>query len=951
MKNLNFSKSGKSLIGLTIFLALPAALDAQTIENPSFEADAFSTAQGAISDNGNITGWVGSPTDRVGISSTSQTGTYADNGTIPDGNNVAFLKSGLDGVPTTLSTTITGLTPGETYKVTFRANASYGTFNNLPNLILSTDGETPSGDTNVGMLVSRVSDNAGDANPYHTIAYEFIATQSSHTLTLTNNKYSDGDTLLVDDFKIAVSSKAWAFRSWYGDADSGIQNNYEYTHAYTFNNHTSPIINNVQFTGLPEWNNPPNADIVGLIYRVGPIISNLEYPSGSIEIAETFRYDTDSNDNLSITLNGLEPNTKYVFSLYGMGWGAVGERASTFSSSVPGSDSLTVDLNQYGDLNGLIVDYTYTTDSVGSPVTITYLPTNKNVSGNIGNTFHTSGFSNRTAEPLVGAPVIVTNPQSATVAAGDSYTFSVLASGSDLTYEWKKGDSVIPDETSNTLTLDNITYDDAADYTVSVANDGGTTDSTVATLIVKDRVAGLFATGLDQSGSINLEGAPDPHYVFMANPDNPGSPIPTTVYSILSSNRPGSWTPNTSVARWVGPKANVYGAAGVNSNDAGEDAGVYVYRTQMDLTNFDLASVNLVGAWATDNQGLSIRVNGVDTGIVNDQDGSFINPAAFSIDSSNATFVNGINTIDFVVRNEEDNNVTTPSGWTGLFVTGLDAFGLLPDNTPPHITVQPGDLTLSDTGFTGKVYVGATGTGPLTYEWYHGETLLPDQGSSVLDISGYDETDAGEYHVVISNSAGTVESDTFTITIGNPPPFAGPLSIMTTQGAAVAIPFQAFTELCYDPLGEMVTITGSDTTSTSGGSIQYNESSGQITYTPPAGVINGTDTFTYTITDNGTPNASATGTVYVMIGNGETETDPEDTELGVPAFSYSTQSGSAMLSIQATANGTYVFQRSEDLVIWTDLETKIVSEGETETLEFTDSAPPANRAFYRITKQ
>ena len=142
--------------GLLAALLLPAsALLGQSITNPSFETDTtFTTFPGYISSgtNGPITGWTGTPTDRVGLNPSAGS-PFADNGTIPNGTKAAFIQNGVGG-GATLSTTITGLTVDTKYKVTFRINARGP---NTPHLQFSTDG--------TGAPVSMEVTQVGGTNP------------------------------------------------------------------------------------------------------------------------------------------------------------------------------------------------------------------------------------------------------------------------------------------------------------------------------------------------------------------------------------------------------------------------------------------------------------------------------------------------------------------------------------------------------------------------------------------------------------------------------------------------------------------------------------------------------------------------------------------------------------------------------------------------------------------
>src|SRR5882724_4250556 len=133
MKCPSFLRKLIALKFLTLF-ALAVSARAQTIPNPSFEADTFAVPPGYVSGNGGITGWTGSANNRVGLNPAG-TSPFADNGTIPNGNNVAFVQT--SGSATTFGTVISGLTAGTDYKVNFRVNARGG---NTPNLKIEIDG-------------------------------------------------------------------------------------------------------------------------------------------------------------------------------------------------------------------------------------------------------------------------------------------------------------------------------------------------------------------------------------------------------------------------------------------------------------------------------------------------------------------------------------------------------------------------------------------------------------------------------------------------------------------------------------------------------------------------------------------------------------------------------------------------------------------------------------------
>ena len=81
-------------------------------------------------------------------------------------------------------------------------------------------------------------------------------------------------------------------------------------------------------------------------------------------------------------------------------------------------------------------------------------------------------------------PSITQQPANAGGVEGDNVTFTVVASGPSLAYQWRKDGVNISGATTNTLTLGNIQSNDAAVYTVVVSNEFGSETSNGAELSV-----------------------------------------------------------------------------------------------------------------------------------------------------------------------------------------------------------------------------------------------------------------------------------------------------------------------------------------------------------------------------------------------------------------------------------------------------------------------------------
>lgn len=71
------------------------------------------------------------------------------------------------------------------------------------------------------------------------------------------------------------------------------------------------------------------------------------------------------------------------------------------------------------------------------------------------------------------APTITTQPLSRTACPGASVTFEVVASGSALTYQWRKNEAVIPGANASTVVINPVSADDAGSYDVVVTGANG----------------------------------------------------------------------------------------------------------------------------------------------------------------------------------------------------------------------------------------------------------------------------------------------------------------------------------------------------------------------------------------------------------------------------------------------------------------------------------------------
>jgi hypothetical protein len=272
---------------------------------------------------------------------------------------------------------------------------------------------------------------------------------------------------------------------------------------------------------------------------------------------------------------------------------------------------------------------------------------------------------------------------------GESVTFSFNAEGSTpFTYQWSVGNVDIPLATGPTYTVSSATRADAGTYKVKVTNAYGDDTSAEATLEFLDAIPGIYNTGVDDTGAALADGDFDPHYVLQINPEGTDQ-LPATVHnSIGFPFEPDFWLANSGSSKWI------------SIREDSTKAGAYtsVYRTTVDLTDFYLPSVKITGVWATDNLGPALQVNGVGTGLVNNI--QFTAMTSFTISPANATFVQGLNTIDFFVQNLDH----LPPNPVGLRVDQLRALGKLL-SPMPSLTI-----TLNGSGQPVISFIGVAGT-------------------------------------------------------------------------------------------------------------------------------------------------------------------------------------------------------------------------------------------------
>lgn len=179
----------------------------------------------------------------------------------------------------------------------------------------------------------------------------------------------------------------------------------------------------------------------------------------------------------------------------------------------------------------------------------------------------------------------------------------------------------------------------------------------------------LFSTGVGVSGTPLSNNAAELHYSLFSVPA--GSATSLRVATAANGFPIPPWLGDNGTSAWIGPNSN-------SSLDG--PTGDYTYRTTFSLEGFIVSSASIAGRWAVDNTGIDILLNGVSTGISN-TDGF----SAFRTFSLSSGFVNGLNTIDFVI-----NNAGGPTGLRTELAGTATASVLVPE--PASLMIVGGTL-------------------------------------------------------------------------------------------------------------------------------------------------------------------------------------------------------------------------------------------------------------------
>lgn len=359
------------------------------------------------------------------------------------------------------------------------------------------------------------------------------------------------------------------------------------------------------------------------------------------------------------------------------------------------------------------------------------------------------------AEPQ--PPTITMQPESVSAEEGDTVEFSTAASGtSPFNYSWLYNGATLPGETNSTLTLTNVVLSQSGDYQASVINGTGSDLSSIAVLTV-------FGSGGGSPPTFTLQ--PVSEVV------NVGDTVTFTTASSGSSPRTYQWQFNGIVL--PGETAATLILENVQPNQTG------VYKA---LVSNDFGSeVSEPAALIVMEPGEPVIVEEPNSQIVDVGDAAEFSvtvtgeaPFTFQWYRDGAQVPGATSTMlaltDVQLADAGGYQVFVNNAF-GLAVSSVAMLTVNPSGAePPTITGEPESQTVN-VGNTAVFSVTATGTAPLSYQWYRDAVDLPGETSSDLTLNNVQQADVAAYSVLVRNSSGTDLSAAATLTVVTEPTF------------------------------------------------------------------------------------------------------------------------------------------------------------------------------------
>lgn len=417
-------------------------------------------------------------------------------------------------------------------------------------------------------------------------------------------------------------------------------------------------------------------------------------------------------------------------------------------------------------------------------------------------------------------PSVRTQPLSQTVVSGGSARFAVAAKGTPpYSYQWQRNGVPLPGATSNTLQLANVSANQAGYYRVVISNGAGSVTSEAAVLTVTPgltttvRLNDTFA-----DGNILNQLLPDTAHWYSSSTSSTGNLVHQSGALLVPAGRHALAYFTDGAAQSLAVGDEIAATFTVNFSALGNSAGglrLGLFNSNgetratdgdnLSFTKYDgfmaTTTVRFPDSDSSSSGSLSLMRRTPDVGgALLSTVGNF--SALNSFSGNNISFEAGVNyafkvaivrTADAKLRftftatggslvaygyEEEFDSVvnafdcfailsTSANGSTFTLDDVVITHTAAPAAVAPTILTQPQSASVNP-GESVTFTADATGTPVPTFQWRKGGVAIEGATGASYTIAAAAAGDAGDYDVVVTNSAGSATSNVAVLTVTSP---------------------------------------------------------------------------------------------------------------------------------------------------------------------------------------